>query len=741
MKIDSKPLPVWAYCLPPLLMVMITFLFYYPSLHYSFQFDDIANITKHFNIRHHTFWDLFFSGSRWISYWLNAIHYSIGKFNPLSYRLGNISIHTMNGLLLFGIYMLGLAKLKKKSFFYNQRLAISMLTMVFFLLHPVQTQTVSYVIQGELEGLAALFSFATICMFLVKTNTSSPFIHVAVTISIYTLALFSCGTKEITIVLPFLLVLVDWFFIAQGSWQDIKKRRGTHLLLFFLITLMYVYLLKPHFFYQALGLQSIARNNIGNIITKDPLASITSGAFFISQFKVILHYLWIFIWPFNISVEYDWVLSESFFALDCLIPFLALASLCLIVFYFLRTWNYNIYCFGPLWFAICMLPRSTIIPSPELLADYKTYLGSAGIFFMLACFIVKVATYSISKIYRPMQLSYLVQIAGIMIASIPLGYGTNQRNKVWSSGTKFWGNIIKNAPGKARAYNNYGVELSQNFGKFADSIPYFQRAIAMDAHYPDPCNNLAVAYARTGDIESAIKAIKQGLKINPYHPEGYNNLASFYIDKKEYEKAKKSLKFALKLRPHYGKAFVNLGRLYSEQGLKEKAWECYKNGCTKGDLDNEAGFMIYANHSMHLKKYVDAIFAYTKILEINPTHHVALFNLGNAYYLGGQHEHAYKTYLQAHQLYPNDARISYNLGEMYYKDKKYDQAIIYLEKICHSSTALPQAFLRLAKCYLHTGDIEKGKQSIMLLEQYPLSDPIKLAAHKILATLDRGTEV
>src|SRR5437867_11803794 len=74
------------YLISPILLCAITALFYYPSLHYSFQFDDIANITKHFNIRHHSFWSLFFHSSRWISYWLNAIHYQIGKFDPFSYR-------------------------------------------------------------------------------------------------------------------------------------------------------------------------------------------------------------------------------------------------------------------------------------------------------------------------------------------------------------------------------------------------------------------------------------------------------------------------------------------------------------------------------------------------------------------------------------------------------------------------------------------------------------------------------
>ena len=77
--------------LVPLSLAISTLLTYLPSLHYPFQFDDIANIQKHFYIRHHGFWSLWFSGSRWIVYWLNALHYSIGKFDPFSYRVQTYS--------------------------------------------------------------------------------------------------------------------------------------------------------------------------------------------------------------------------------------------------------------------------------------------------------------------------------------------------------------------------------------------------------------------------------------------------------------------------------------------------------------------------------------------------------------------------------------------------------------------------------------------------------------------------
>jgi len=59
---------------------------------------------------------------------------------------------------------------------------------------------------------------------------------------------------------------------------------------------------------ESFGLQMEARNNIGNLLTEKFTDKITPLHYCISQFKVMLHYIRIFIWPFGICIEYDWKL-------------------------------------------------------------------------------------------------------------------------------------------------------------------------------------------------------------------------------------------------------------------------------------------------------------------------------------------------------------------------------------------------------------------------------------------------
>jgi tetratricopeptide (TPR) repeat protein len=727
--------PIWYYLLP-LLIGIITVLVYMPSWHYAFQFDDILNIKKHFNLRHYTLFDLFFSGSRWISYWLNSIHFSIGRLDPFSYRVGNIIIHVINGMFVFLVLFYALSRIKKNNFFKRHDFSLALMTSMLFLLHPVQTQTVSYVIQGELEGLATLSSLAALYLFLLYANARTYGVRSIFILGMYLVAFLSCGTKEITIVLPFLLILMDWFFVAQGSWSQLKDRMWLHVSIFALIFGSYLYLLKPTFFYDLFGLKMAVKNNIGNVVTQSAVSKITPGYFFISQFKVIVHYLWIFLWPFSISVEYDWKLSEHIFALDCLAPLTLLLLLVVYIVYRLKKDAIQPLCFGALWFIICVAPRSSFMPSPELVADYKTYLASIGWLFIIAAIAIKLIEYGANHFKYPAKTYVYIPSLGALLLAVPLGYCTMQRNVVWRSELDFWGNIIQNAPGKARAYNNYGVALAQDHNKLVEAIPYFQKAIALDQHYSDPCNNLAVIYARTNDNAAAIEVLKKSLRINPHYPEGYNNLASILLDIKEYDQAKKALEQALKYRPHYGKALFNLGRVYAAQEDHETAWQYYKKCCMQADMDDESGFNVYAHTSFQLKKYDDAIYAYKKVLEFNPTNYPALFRLGNAYFHTNNFSDALHWYHKAAQQQPQDASILYNIAETYAKLGNVEKAATYYEKIQHEKMRLPHVPLRLAECYRMLGKQDQAQDILVAMQKDTrLPDAVKSAALVMLKEL------
>lgn len=702
-----------------------TILAYFPSLHYPFQFDDLANITRHFDIRHNSLRSLFFSGTRWISYWLNSIYYHFGKFNPLLYRMGNIAIHLSNGLLVLCIIFFVLNRRAAKSFFRTHALTIATLTSLLFLLHPVQTQTVSYVIQGQLEGLAALASLAMIQLFLLLTATSVPLQRRLLMLALFAVGALSCGTKEITIVAPLLIALVDWFFIAQGSWRLFKTRLYLHASLSAFVICIYTYFLKPSFFITIFGLNHYVKNNIGNIITHDATQLISPLAFFLSQFKVIIHYLWMFLWPFNISVEYDWKVVASPFAPDCIVPLLTIAGLCYAIARLLRKDATNPIAFGALWFAICMAPRCTIMPSPELLVDYKTYLSSVGWLFILAVSLTHLAIfmreYANAHLGNKPLIGTTTKRMMPYLLVIPLTIATMSRNTVWENGINFWGDVIKHAPQKARAYNNYGVDLSQH-GQYVDAIPYFQKAISIDDNYADPHNNLAISYAQIGQFDNAIETIMNSLKINPYYPEGYNNLASFLMSKQDLPKAKIALANALKMRPHYGKALFNLGRIYLFENNMPLAWENFKKCCMEADLDQDIiGFAHYGKLSLITEHYQDALIAYSKLLQLDPTHLEGKLGIAATYLGLKNHAQAIIAYDQILQIHPNSIPALHGIGECYFVTNQAQKALNAFLKSKAIQVHNPSYLLaRIAVCYESLGNIVEARNALNELLSYNL---------------------
>lgn len=715
------------------LLIIATVATYSLSLRYPFQFDDLANISKHFNIRHYSFWALFFSGTRWISYWLNSLFYRIGDFNPFVYRLGSLTIHLSNGLLVFAIMRRLLRLTHSSSFFYQHQYAIAWTTSLLFLLHPVQTQTVSYVIQGQLEGLAALASLSMIFIFFTFCHAPTIIEKSSWLAALLAVSALSCGTKEISIVAPFLLLLIDWFFVAHGSIKQLASRWFVHLSVILTVFSIYLYLLKPTFFAQVLGLSYTVKNNIGNVITHDPQQIISPVMFFLSEFKVILHYLWMFIWPFNISVEYDWKLVTHPFAFDCIIPFAILAFLAGLIIYTMRSNRTHPLCFGALWFALCLAPRSTIMPSPELIVDYKTYLASIGWLFILSTLLVSAAHWLIERLPFDKAVSKYV-LALLIIA--PLSAMTISRNFVWRSGTEFWDNMIKNAPGKARAYNNYGVELSQNLGKFAEAVSYFKQAIAMDDNYADPCNNLAVAYFQLGKMDEAIAAMQQGLRINHYYPEGYNNLASFFMKKGDYTKAKETLQYAIKLRPYYGKAHFNLGRAYLEENNIQEAYNSFKNCCTKADLDHEAiGFLSYGKTCVMLNKLDEAVGAYTKALSFEPNNPECYLGLSAVFMTRQEYHQAANLYRKILSLCPTHHVARFGLAETYFLTGEFKKALETFLQVKNAGVFKhPSLYIHIASCLERLGAPLQAKQ--ILTELLALNPPAEVAT-QVQNTLDK----
>lgn len=535
---------------------------------------------------------------------LTAVQIKYGGITPVWFRSINIIIHALCTLLLMGIVRIICARATTR-WVQERAEFIAAGVGVLCAVHPVYTQTVAYVVQGHMEGLATLCILGAVYAFLCEYR------YVAGAI-----ALLSTGTKEIAIIIPVLLLFTEYVF----NKKNITINYRYHAVLIASVLALYGYFLGINFFKNSLLLHAQAVNTPGNMII-NPVGSggiVKVFDFLRAQPGVLLHYVVILVWPFNLCPEYDWVIPSSWGSSEVVVPLLVLSTLAASIYYVWRSSGEKIilYCVG--WFILCVAPRMTLIPSSELVADYKLYGASMGLLLVL----VAALFWTIDSVVlwwgaeKKKHAPWVYSIVGITLMTF-LGYTSAQRLQVWSSDLAFWHDVLVHCPRKARAYNNYGAALSRA-GKYADAVYFLRRAISFqEDNYSEPYANLGAAYAHMGDSKSALRAYLIGMQVNSDHPELYYNAAVIMEKQGDFLRAKTLLKKALQLRRTYGKALFLLGNIARKSGDLYGAYEYFKQACTAADLDvSSAAWRTYARVAESIGYYDESKKAYAHAQKI-----------------------------------------------------------------------------------------------------------------------------
>ena len=285
--------PVWCEGLILAVLFIVTFLTYANTLGASFHFDDRNNIqeNKHIQITKLSLDGLLNAGFKSvcrnrpvanISFALN--HYFHG-YDVKGYHLVNILIHITSGILLYFIVKLTIGEFglrnahsenkenlkisqPRQPVTYLQPTLVAGFAAFIWLVHPLQIQSVTYIVQ-RMNSMAAMFYMASVFFYIKgrlsqkqkghattthRTNSaklSKEFKDIKVSGSYLKYAWFSgsflagilaLGSKEIAATLPFFILLYEWFFFQDLNWQWIKRYLpvlGGMLFFLVLVTLLY----------------------------------------------------------------------------------------------------------------------------------------------------------------------------------------------------------------------------------------------------------------------------------------------------------------------------------------------------------------------------------------------------------------------------------------------------------------------------------------------------------------------
>jgi protein O-mannosyl-transferase len=525
--------PIWLnYVLGFVAVFVCAFIVYSPSLEGQFVFDDLNMPFVDPNARS---WPLrVWFGVRPLlmtTFWAN-LHLSGGK-STLAYHAVNVAFHATAAILLFFILRRVLDWTKTGSTRTPQRDIFAAFGAAIFLLHPIQTEAVSYIAQRG-EDMGACLYFGAYCLFIYRRPGPVSWLRA---FSIFGLFGAAVITKEHTVTLPALLLLTDYFFNPGFTFEGIKRNWRLYAPMvvgLFMAVGLAVYYLKGD--KASVGFQLPEFNGVQYLFT---------------QFRVFFAYFALFVYPLWQTIDYDFPVTKNLLDPGSLIALAALLALLYAAFRSRR--RFPLASFGFLTFGALLLPTSSLLPIRDVIADRRLYLPMIGLIFIAIEFLRR---------WNPGRTTLIATFSGV---SLLMAAGSYERNEKWKNAVLLWADAVEKNPDKARV--QFGLAATQFMAKQChESIPHYEKAIELTKK-PDYQlqMNLGLAEQCDNHPQEAVAALRQSISIQP-SAQAWSSLGLVEANQGHLDPALEALKHAEALRPNYVMTFIYRGGILQAAG-------------------------------------------------------------------------------------------------------------------------------------------------------------------------------
>jgi protein O-mannosyl-transferase len=515
---------------------------FWPATHYDFiKLDDpyyvsdnahvLTGLTGE-NIRwaFHTIYLYWWLPLLWISYMVDATLFGPG---PYGFHLTNILLHAANAALLFWT-LSRMTGSKGRSFF----------VAALFALHPLRVESVAWITERK-DVLSGLFLCLCLLAYLRQVERPTPLRFWLLQV----LMLLGLMAKSILIVLPFLLLLLDYWPLRRsaasldlGVWKRWRPLLVEKSFLFGLAIL-----------FAAL-----------TIFTHPPVGAHVTNTSLWNRATLIAPNYWSYLgkifWPTQLSILYPPTAPAGLLRLLAPLGLLGLTLL---------FWRRRVKCpallVGWLWFLATLFPviRGIRFDEQSAFSDRYTYLPAIGVAIAL--------TWGAGEWIRTrphLRLPLLSAGALLVIACVAL---TRSDLPLWTNSAPLFTRLIQFAPEHDMSNNCYG-RLLLDQGKPAEALPYLAKAFRLNPADPIAPANYAEALIALERNEDAIAWLKAALEKCDAQDANLNILlACAYLNTGQAVAALPYLQIAVAGQPDRPGWRVELIRACFEAGLPESA--------------------------------------------------------------------------------------------------------------------------------------------------------------------------
>jgi Tfp pilus assembly protein PilF len=489
-------------------LVVATVLVYANSLSGAFVFDDIDSIVQNRNL--HALATVFSPPpvstvcGRPILHATLALNHALGGTVAAGYHVVNILIHLLAGLVLFDLLRRTFHRAGMPVHVRDAAVGLAFTISLLWCVHPLQTGTVTYVVQRA-ESLMALFLLLTIYCVMRGAGSQRPAVWYAGSVAACALGM---GTKESMVVAPALALLYDRIYLA-GSWRSTLARRRV---LYGCLGATWV----------LLGLAMASCPGRGGTVGFG--LSIPPLAYARTQLGVIVHYLRLVFWPEPLVLDYGWPIARSLGGvLSAGLILLALAAL--------TVWGLRraprLAFLGAAFF-ILLSPTSSFVPVQDPIFEHRMYLPLACV---LGAVVLIVHGGLAGASAGPRRLAALAAA----VAAVALGIATIDRNRDYRTEVGIWRDTVAKRPQNARGHDALGIALARA-QDLEGAIAEHSEAIRLRPDWALPYYNRGISLLFSKRYEEAIEDFTASIRLRR-DADAFNNRAVCHFARGDYDRA------------------------------------------------------------------------------------------------------------------------------------------------------------------------------------------------------------
>lgn len=689
-----------------------------------------------------------------------AFNYELHGLDVRGYHLVNDIIHFLAALTLFGVVRRTLLSERLRDRFGSAATGLAVAIALVWMIHPLQTQAVTYTVQ-RFESLMGLFFLLTLYCFRRGVDDQD---RRWLVLSVLCFAL-GARSKEVMFMAPFVVLWYDRAFIAT-SWRELLARKTYYLGLLAVAVLF----MGPAVLRVAHGLWSQAGPVASGVPSgagsgqADPSVLLVQGmtpwSYLATQPGVILRYLRISLLPLGQCADYGWPIAQGTGQIlpgALVVGVLLLATLWAI-------FRRPEWAFLGGWFFLILLPTSSIVPIQDVAVEHRMYLPLVAIVTL-----VVLGTYSVFSRFanaRPHAWGYALAT----LAVVALGGLTLARNEVYRTNESFWRDVIFKEPGNVRGHSNLGLALHEA-NRAEDATHEYQTSLKLKPDYPYAHYNLGNAYVALKQPDKAIAAYQQAIHFWPSYAGAFNNLGFALASIDRNQDAREAFAQALKLKPDYAGAYLNLGLLEAKEGNLAAAQAAYQQAISLDPTSAEAhqnlalvlsreqkwrealeqfdlALSIRPDYAkahqnagvvlMQMGQLRGAVEQLREAVRLQPSDAVALRILGSAQAAGDQVDEARTSYLAALEIDPKDAAAEAGLAGLAVKAEKFDVALKHFQRSLELAPNNGDVQHELANLLMRMGrNAEADKEYAKAAELLPKSAAVRVNSARLAEKLNQ----